>query len=105
MSGGALPHWQPWEDEVIRRVYPLGGARACADELRGRRTEKACSTRAKRLGVRSRLNRGRAREWTPEEDRWCVMQLAGMCRAVRRSPVAVLSHLMYLSAKAGRAAS
>lgn len=104
MSGGALPRWQPWEDEVIARVYPLHGAEGCSEELMGRRTPKACASRAKRLGVRSRLNRGSVREWTPEEDRWCVMQLAVMCRRVRRSPQAVCAHLMYLSGKAKRVA-
>jgi len=53
--------WQPWEDEVIRKVYPWGGSLAASLEI-GDRSIGAIASRAWLLGVKFDVFRPKA-EW------------------------------------------
>ena len=95
------PAWTPEEDAVIAELYPTRGEKECAKVLG--RSERACSSRAKRIGVRSLTNHGRSNPWTDREERVIVARLAQACRETGRSPMAVIRHSEWLLRKAKEA--
>lgn len=56
--------YSQYEDDVIRRLYPMGGARAVVAEL-PERTLNMITSRATRLGVRLDPNRPRLKKKYP----------------------------------------
>ena len=90
--------WQQWEDDVLRELYPSKGGMACSEALG--RSRSACQARAARIGLHANRRAGNSGKWTPDEDRLLVTKLAEVCRATRRTPIAVCRRIEYLSRKA-----
>ena len=92
------PRWTPEEDAVIAEVYPDFGARGCSERLD--RTEASCASRAKYLGIRRSVSRGRSRSWDERDERIVAALLYEACRKTKRTPMAVIRHAEWLLRKA-----
>lgn len=92
------PRWTPEEDAVIAEVCPDFGAKGCSERLG--RSEASCASRAKYLGIRRSVPRGRSRSWAESDEKIIAALLAEACRRTKRTPMAVIRHAEWLLRKA-----
>ena len=87
--------WEPWEDEVIARLYPTGGTRAVGEVLSHRKAfaiQKRASLNDVSYGVRAAANEP---AWAIPAHDYCEADLAlrgwGATASDLGTPVGVLS--------------